>query len=192
MRISKRVLPHKNVGKLPDIQSTNAPDGIRGNLSTIELIQKIARKEAGDPLVRRIANNILHYHNIPSHSYLEEARVIGQWVQENVRYVRDADGIEQLTSPNMMLRNMTELGYMTGDCDDMTTLLAALLLSIGCRPTLRCVRYQATSGHYNHIYVVVYEQNHPNPTQRLVLDAIIKNKPIGTEMPHKSGDEFPI
>jgi len=186
------VLPHENVGKLPDIKSTNAPDGLRGNLDTVKMIKEIARKESGDPLVRRIANNILHYHQVPSHSYLEEARVIATWVQENVRYVRDADGIEQLTSPNMMLRNMTELGYMTGDCDDMATLLSTLLLSIGCRPVLRCVRYKTDSGKYNHIYVVVYEQNHPNPTKRLVLDAIIKNKPIGTEMPHQSGDDFPI
>jgi hypothetical protein len=192
MKISKRVLPHENVGKLPDIQSTNAPDGIRGNLDTVNMIKKIARKESGDPLVRRIANNIVNYHKIPSHSYLEEARAIGAWVQQNMRYVRDADGIEQLTSPNLLLRHMTELGYMTGDCDDMSVLISALLLSIGCVPTLRCVRYKSNSGHYNHIYVVVYEQNHPNPPQRLVLDAIIKNKPIGTEMPHQSGDDFPV
>ncbi len=192
MTISKRVLPHKNIGTLPDIQSTFAPDGIRGNLSTIDIIKKVARKESGDPLVRRMANNILNYYRIPSHSYLEEARAIGRWVQENVRYVRDADGIEQLTSPNMMLRNMTELGYMTGDCDDMATLLSAMLLSIGCVPTLRCVRYSTSSGHYNHIYVVVYQQNHPNPPEKLVLDAIIKNKPIGAEMPHQSGDEYPV
>ena len=47
-------------------------------------------------------------------------------------------------------------------------------------------------GNYNHIYVVVYERNPYKEIQRVVLDCILKDKPIGTEVPHASGKEFEV
>jgi len=67
-----------------------------------------------------------------------------------------------------------------------------LLLSVGCQPYFRTVRYQGNFGPYNHIYVVVYEGNYHSPKNRVVLDAILKDKPIGSELPHASGDEHKV
>lgn len=118
-----------------------------------------------------------------------EAKVIGEFIQQKVRYVKDPYGIEQLHDPVMMIEHITR-GTATGDCDDMTLLTATLLMSIGIVPKFRCVRYQTKTGHFNHIYLVVYEGRGFGKKQRLAIDCIIKDKPIGYEVPHMSGRDY--
>jgi len=197
MIIYEKKAPLRNLGKLPDAKNTSVGDGEVGNVDTIKIMTKMAREGSRHPLVRRLATNILNHDKIPSHSYREEARAIGQFVQKNVRYVKDIAGVETIHSPDMMIRQMADVGYFAADCDDMALLIASMLLSIGMVPRFRAVRFRTTSGGYNHIYVVVYESNitdtmNPGPTQRLVLDAIVKDRPIGFEIPHASGEEFDL
>lgn len=167
------------------------PDGKAGNLETLDKMRWVAHERKGHPLVRRLALAILESKNIPSHNHLDEAALIGTFVQKKVRYVKDAYGIEQLHDPVMMIEQIIE-GRATGDCDDMTLLCATLLMSIGIVPKFRCVRYKTMMGNFNHIYLVVYEKNGAGPKRRLVIDCIVKDKPIGFEVPHASGTEFNI
>ena len=160
-------------------------------------MNRLAREYSGHPLIRRLATAIINANNIPDHHYLTEAWAIGTWVQKNVRYVRDAEGIEQVHAPDMLIRQIQEQGYTMADCDDMATLCASLLISVGVQPFFRAVRYQDKSGGYNHIYVVVYEANiigteTESRKKRLVIDCIIKDRDIGYEIDHASGDEFPV
>jgi hypothetical protein len=197
MIISKPKHPLRNLGKLPDAKNGTVGDGIIGNVDTIKIMTKMAREGSKNPLVRRLATNILNHDKIPSHYYLEEARAIGKFVQSHVRYVKDIAGVETLHSPDMLIRMMTDVGYTAADCDDMALLIASMLLSIGIVPKFRAVRYNSPTGPYNHIYVVVYENNitdtmSPSPTKRLALDAIVKDRPMGFEVPHSSGDEFDV
>lgn len=197
MIISNKKHPNHNIGKLPDQKISTVGDGIVGNIDTVEVMKKMAREYSRHPLVKRYATNIIDYCKVPSHHYLEEARCIARWVQTHVRYLKDPVGTESLTAPDMMIRMLTEQGYTMGDCDDMSLLIASMLYAVGIRCKFRCVRYQAKSGPFNHIYVVVYENNivdsmQPGPVKRLVLDAIIKDRPIGFEIPHASGQEFDV
>jgi hypothetical protein len=66
------------------------------------------------------------------------------------------------------------------------------LLAIGHTPYYRMVRYDDVTGPYAHIYVVDYEANAGGPTQRIVLDCILKSQPIGTEVTQVSGDEVEV
>jgi hypothetical protein len=189
--------PLNNLGNLPDQEIKKLGPGILGNLDTVEVMKKMAREYSRHDLVKRLATNILHYNKIPSHHYLDEARAIGQFVQKHIRYVKDPVGTESLQAPDMMIRMMKDAGYAMGDCDDMALLIAALLMSVGIKPVFRAVKYSENSPSYNHIYVIVYENNisssdKPGPIKRIVLDAIIKDKPIGSEMPHSSGKDFPV
>ena len=186
-----------NLGKLPDQQIKKLGNGIQGNIDTIEVMKRMAREYSRHDLVKRLATNILHYKNIPSHNYLEEARAIGEFVKTHIRYVKDPVGTESLQAPDMMIRMMKDAGYAMGDCDDMSLLIAALLMSIGIRPAFRAVKYKASSPTYNHIYVVVYENNinnssSPGPVKRLAIDAIVKDRPIGYELPHFDGKEYEV
>lgn len=175
---------------LPEISTKKLPDGIQGNKETIKVMTKVARERAGHPVVQTFARNILLSYHVPSQDYVDEALAIGDYVLKHVRYVRDPDGIEQLQDPVTMIDQITR-GISQGDCDDMALLIATLLIAIGHQPYFRAVRYKDSSGPYNHIYVVVYERNWGSPKMRVVLDAILKRAPIGTEVRHKSGDEYP-
>jgi hypothetical protein len=196
--LQRRRHPLTNLGNLPDVENKKLSNGFQGNIQTVEIMKKMAREGSRHPLVRRLATNIVHFYmKDPSHQYLNSARAIGDFVQKHVTYTKDTSGVETLHTPDMMIRMMEQVGYATGDCDDMALLIASLLLSIGINPSFRCVKYRKDSPSYNHIYVVAYESNVDDTLkaakkERLVLDAIVKDRPIGFEVPHSGGDEFPV
>lgn len=183
--------PEHRLGNLPKIQEQNIGNGLKGNLQTISFMKKVARKQSGDPTIRRLALNILEDYGVGSMQYVDEAMAIGDYVKNKVRYVRDPDGIEYLQDPKDLVGQIQK-GLAQGDCDDMSLLTATLLLSIGHRPFFRAVRYHEPIGNYNHIYVVVYENNMYGKKQRIVLDCILKDKPIGFEIGHNTGEEYEV
>lgn len=165
--------------------------GVQGNLDTIEVMKKVARTRARHPKVRELALRILESHGVKSQDYYDEALAIGRYVKAKVRYVRDINGVEQLHDP-LTLIDQIQKGMAHGDCDDMSLLIATLLLSIGHQPYFRIVRYKQGLGSFQHIYVVVYEGNWHQKKKRLVLDAILKREKIGTEVKHVSGKEIRV
>ena len=184
-------ISNETLGKIPKIQETSISDGAKGNIQTVEFMKKVARVRAGDPFIRKLALSILTEAGIPSNYYVSEALAIGDYVKSRVRYVRDPQGIEYLQDP-LDLAKQTVSGAAQGDCDDMSLLVSTLLLSIGHSPFFRCIRHEDISGAYNHIYVVIYEKDFRGPQMRVALDCILKDKQIGYELPHRSGDEFEI
>lgn len=76
--------------------------------------------------------------------YVGEAATIHAWVRDNVRYVRDPRGVESVTAPVQMLQ------IMSGDCDDKSTLCAALLEAIG-HPT-RFIAVGSLPNHFSHVF----------------------------------------
>lgn len=168
-------------------------DGEQGNLSTVDFMAKIARYRAGHPTVRQLGIKILNQAGTKSHNHLDEALAIGRWVQQNIRYMKDPDGIELLQDPLFMIKQ-ANLGEARGDCDDMSLLIATLLISIGIRPYFKIVRWKKEKGNYNHIYVVVKEINYrqTSPVVETTLDAIVKDREIGTELSAMSSKLIPI
>ncbi len=65
--------------------------------------------------------------DVESGDYAGECLAVYYWVHEHVRYSRDPTGIELVKSPLRTLKTKT------GDCDDIATLLAAMLMTIGNR-----------------------------------------------------------
>lgn len=157
----------------------------------MEIMRRIARQRSTDPRVRQLALNILMSNNIGSHNFMDEAMAIATFVQENIRYVRDPNGVEQLHDPIYLIDQLSK-GVAQGDCDDQALLVATLLLSIGAQPFFAIVRYNSKTGAYNHIYTVVYDKNWVGKRRRTVLDTIIKDRGIGFEVPYKSIKEIPV
>ena len=75
------------------------------------------------------------------------AEAVHAWIQRNIRYVLDPDGVELLQSPDHVLRS----GY--ADCDGMSVLATALLAAVGVRTGFEAIA-QHTPGEYDHVYVV--------------------------------------
>lgn len=154
-------------------------------------MRRVAHSRKGHPIVRQLALNVLKQSKVKSHDYVNEARAIGEYVKNKVRYVRDVNGMEQLHDPLTLIDQIVK-GSAQGDCDDVSLLIATLLLSIGHSPFFRIVKYNPKFESFNHIYVVEYEKNGKSARRRVALDAILKNKMMGTEVPHKFGKEIKV
>jgi len=183
-----RLPPLGDIGKATTRWISN---GLRGNLQTVTVMQQLAHQAAGDPLIQGLAKTIVLQAGVPSHYYIDEAVAIGQFVQAHVRYSRDPDGYEQLQTPERLVSQISA-GVAQGDCDDMALLTSALLLAIGHQPYYRMVRYDTESGPYAHIYVVDYDTNPGTLRTRVVLDCILKDRPIGSEVGQASGEEVEV
>jgi hypothetical protein len=182
----------KFLGQLPKVDKKKFGNGVKGNLDTVSFIKKTARKYAGHPTVRRLAEKILNEKGTRSHDHISEAYAIGEYIQKNCRYLKDPHKIEQLQEPTLMIERMAK-GTCRGDCDDMVLLCLTLLLAVGIQPYVRIVKYRKEFPSYQHIYVVVYERNYRDKKHtRVVLDCIVKDKFIGYEVPHADGREIKI
>lgn len=117
--------------------------GKLGIIQTLKVMRDLARRYKTHPAVRNAATVALA--PVPSKSWRAEARAVFEWVRNNIRYTLDIDGVETLYYPDRLL----ELGY--GDCDDMSLLLAAMLLSVG-HPS-RFVAVGMQLHQLSHVYV---------------------------------------
>jgi transglutaminase-like putative cysteine protease len=88
-------------------------------------MQRLALMDQDNPAMRQLAEQIVS--GITQKDYTSEYAAILNWVRANIRYVRDPVTIEQVKTP----RATVETG--SGDCDDMATLIAALVGHLGGR-----------------------------------------------------------
>jgi transglutaminase-like putative cysteine protease len=77
-----------------------------------------------------------------------ETRRLFTFVRDEIRYVKDIDGVETLHPADWVL------GLRAGDCDDKAILLSALLLSIGHTPRFKAVAF--TEDEYSHVWLQDY------------------------------------
>lgn len=162
--------PTKTTSQLREI-----PDGSRGTLETLRLMRSLTRKAKIAMPIRNLALSLVR--DLPQKDYAGEARRIQEFVKTNIRYVRDIRGVETIQTPEKTL----EIGQ--GDCDDKSSLVAALLESIN-HPT-RFVAMGFNGGSFCHVYVetllgkkwigvettepVLFGWTPPNPSKRMVV-----------------------
>jgi hypothetical protein len=72
------------------------------------------------------------------------AKVIHDWIVQNIEYVRDQNGIERIQTPDATLR------LQTGDCDDMVILGGVLLESLGVPTRIKLI---GEGREFTHIYL---------------------------------------
>jgi transglutaminase-like putative cysteine protease len=78
-------------------------------------------------------------------NFSAQVRAIHSYVQENIQFVKDVNGVETLATPTKTLE------YGKGDCDDQAVLLASLLESIG-HPTRFVAIRMKPFGPYVHVF----------------------------------------
>lgn len=159
-------------GDVP-VRYETLPDGFAGTYATVARMRQAAmgRYGARSPKIRALAINILRAKQAPEKNYTAEAVALGEWVRDNIRYVKDVYGQETLSYPEELAFNSRG-----GDCDDMSTLLSALLGSIGI-PS-RFVTIGVTPVQFSHVYLQA------KPKDRwITMDPIMKDKQMGWEVP---------
>lgn len=118
-------------------------DGELGTKETLKIMRRLVRDGKKSVVVRSAALSLLY--DILQKDYLTEIRRVHEFVQNEIRYVRDINGVETLQTPEKTLE------LKQGDCDDKSTLAAALLESIG-HPT-RFIAAGKGGGEYEHVWV---------------------------------------
>ena len=85
---------------------------------------------------------------LPQYDRLGEVKALHAFVRDHIRYTNDPKNVELVQTPRATL----EMG--TGDCDDKSSLLAALLESIG-RPARFVALAFKPSAMFSHVLVEV-------------------------------------
>lgn len=112
--------------------------------TTVALIKSLALAGSKSPDVKIAAINILSDAGInDGRARNPSAVALARWIGREIQFFRDPKGTETLQTPQKTI----EFGY--GDCDDMSILLAAMLMSIGIEVRFRIVGKDRPG----HIYV---------------------------------------
>jgi transglutaminase-like putative cysteine protease len=157
---------------VPRIRICRVPKGTRGTLVTARIIAQMIHDGAKDFYVRQKAIQIFREAGVPPKDRWGEVCALFHWVRDNIRYTRDIFRVELLHTPRRMLE------LRAGDCDDMTILLGAMLMSTGHPVRLALTGFRPHKPHvYTHIYPEVSVRG-----KWVALDATM-NKPIGWAPP---------
>src|ERR671923_622620 len=136
---------------VPRIRIWRVPKGTTGTLVTARIIARMIREDAKDFYVRQKAIQIFRAYRVRPKDRLGEVSALFDWVRRNIRYTRDIFRVELLHSARRMLE------LQAGDCDDMTILLGAMLLSTGHPVRLVLAGFRPNKPHsYSHVYPEAY------------------------------------
>lgn len=124
------------------------PAGEPGTVATLEVMAELAHEGARDRLLKQAARHIVGY---TTGSPLGRARAIRAFLARHVRFYPDPFELELVSAPRLQLEHIRTDGYVTGDCDDIATLGAALGLASGL-PARFVVLAFDPSGPWEHVY----------------------------------------
>jgi hypothetical protein len=120
---------------------------------TLRAMQTAAHKGKKSLRVRRLAELITA--GIAQGDYASEVLALYYWVCRNIRYIRDIDGVEFIKEPDQVIATGA------GDCDDMATLLAALLMAAGNPVRFAIAGFKPGRPNFSHVYVEVMTPHGP-------------------------------
>lgn len=147
------------------------PDGPAGTRETLKQMRQLARIGRADPQIRDLAHFVID--GCAGKDWICEITTLFNFVRQSIRYRLDPNEVELLQSPRQTL-----LGR-TGDCDDMSVLLATLLEV--CGHPCRFVAY-GFDGQENYSHVLV-QCSPAAESDYITLDAT-ENHPPGWEPPN--------
>lgn len=102
----------------------------------------LARKAASDPAFALRAR------------ILGSLQAVDEFVRANYRYRDEREEI--VRTPQFMLNDLVRIGYMEGDCDDVSTLYAAFITALGFPSRLVAIRYNADNPNFEHVFAQAY------------------------------------
>jgi Transglutaminase-like superfamily len=146
VQVSRAVPTLGRMGESPTTaQLRGIPNGYAGTAQTLRIMRQFARDAIRDPsqLVRLTTLSVIE--GVEPRAYGHEVRAVQRWVRDVIHYVQDPVDVElvQTCEKTLELRR--------GDCDDKSTLLAAMLESIG--HPCKFVAVGINGGDFSHVMV---------------------------------------
>jgi transglutaminase-like putative cysteine protease len=137
----------------------------------VDLIKRYAIEAQRQPIVRSYAESVVS--GLGSKDYLSEIVAVYYAVLASVRYANDPRTVELVRKPALILREIRAGKVPSLDCDDLTTLLAALYLSLGRQVQVVTVafahRFFNGQRQYSHVFLRVKE---PRSNAWVVVDPV--------------------
>jgi transglutaminase-like putative cysteine protease len=138
-------------------------NGQAGVFDTAAAMRQLINAYKTDVEIRTTAANVVFL--TPEKNDLAEVEAVFNWVRDHIRYLKDVNQVETLTTPDRTL----QLGY--GDCDDQVVLLASMLESIGY-PTRLVIAGYFDPAIFEHVYLQTQIQNQwidLDPTEQMPM-----------------------
>jgi len=147
------------------VEEIRLSSGRAGVIETLGIMRKLVRHYKRDPHIMEVARAVVAM--LPAKNWRAENAAMLDFVRNEIRYTADVNGVETLYTPDKLL------DVRQGDCDDMATLLATLLESIGHPTRFKAVGF--APDELSHVYVQVRDG-----TEWVSLDAT-ENERVGWE-----------
>lgn len=127
-------------------------------IDVVEWMRRFAHKGKSDLEIRQLVETICK--DLVQGDYAGEVLAIYYWVCQNIRYMRDIHDVEFVKEPRQIVATRS------GDCDDMATLLAAMVMASGNTCEFLLASY-APSQPPTHVFLRVN-----TPSGPMVLDPV--------------------
>lgn len=167
----------------PALTSFEIVDGspFRGAAHTVAMIKRFALEAQANYRLRLLVEQVVG--RLTPKDFLSEILAVYWWVVANVRYCNDPRTVELVRAPREVIARL-DLVINRGldpqarwrpslDCDDMTTLLAAMLLALGREVQIVTVAFRDAffrgERQFQHVFLRVRE---PRTNQWIVLDPV--------------------
>lgn len=147
----------------------------RGAPQTIQVMRRAALDSQNKLVVRRLAETVCR--DLDSKDYSSEYLALYNFVLQRTRYMRDPRTVELVRAPYVVADEIFAGGRPSLDCDDMSAMLGALVLSVG--GTVRFVTVAFRNAFYNgarqysHVFTQALE---PRSGLWIVLDPVAAEK----------------
>jgi len=131
-----------------------------GAPQTIALMRQAVLDDAQHFETRQLAEALCE--GLDSKDYTSEYLALYYGVLRSCRYMRDPRNTELVRAPFVMSRNILQGHQPSIDCDEISSLLAALVIAVGGQPEFVTVAFadQFVDGErqYSHVFVRALEQ----------------------------------
>jgi transglutaminase superfamily protein len=161
----------QSAGKSLGFMEASVITGYEGTPQTVAAMIEAAKGPRGERnvSVRRSAEAVVR--GLQQKDYTSEIAALYYWVCGSTRYTHDPKHVEYVKDPLATLDEIRKNGRATVDCDDLATVLAALLLSVGVRMWFATVDFKPCDGHDNYSHVFAVAQD-PKSGTRVVVDPV--------------------
>jgi len=136
----------------PTVTTYTIPQGDRGAYSTLRIMKRLVHESMKDVPILDKAKEIIR--SVGGKDRKEQARVIGEWMEQSMRFVRDPYGIETIHTPLFMLDRIRSAGLFEADCDDYAVLSASLAKGVGLRTKFVILGFLSKEAPWSHVYTI--------------------------------------
>lgn len=128
--------------------------GDDGVYQTLAAMRALVYQAAADPYVRAWGVEIAR--SVPARNLAALAGGIRQFLVEHVTYLDDPVGVELVHAPARLLEEIGARYYVTGDCDDVATLGAALGAAVGLPSRFVVLSFGGPGDPFAHVYAELW------------------------------------